>query len=209
MFQGDSITDGGRGRSEDPNHIYGHSYVYLICARLAADRPDLELSFFNRGISGNRVSDLYGRWMEDTLNLKPDLLSLLAGINDVWFSINQGSGSEPARFDKTYRLLLDDTLEINPKTRFVLGEPFVLKTGPVAQRWEDYETRTKRLAEIVRKIARDYGANLVPYQSLFDEVCRRAPAAYWVWDGIHPTAAGHELMARAWLETLGLASPAG
>jgi len=77
LFQGDSITDGNRGRTKDPNHIMGHGYAFSIASRLGADLPEKQFTFYNRGISGNKVSDLAARWQADTLDLKPDVLSIL------------------------------------------------------------------------------------------------------------------------------------
>src|SRR5476651_1492719 len=84
LFQGDSITDGNRGRSADPNHILGHGYVFSIASKYGATYPDLDLTFVNRGISGNTVQDLANRWEADTLAIQPDVLSILVGVNDIY-----------------------------------------------------------------------------------------------------------------------------
>src|SRR3954465_6595950 len=81
LFQGDSITDGNRGRSSDPNHILGHGYVFIIAAKYGATLAALNLDFINRGSSGNTVRELQKRWEKDTLELKPDVLSILIGVN--------------------------------------------------------------------------------------------------------------------------------
>ena len=114
LFQGDSITDGNRGRSEDPNHIHGHGYQYILAGEMHADNTDKDFTVINRGISGNRISDLYGRWKEHCLNLKPTVLSILIGINDCHSVYHHNHGSEPDRFKKIYRLMLDEVLEQNP-----------------------------------------------------------------------------------------------
>ena len=108
----------------DPNHVMGHGYQFIVGARLHADNLDRHIQTFNRGVSGNRVADLYGRWLEDTINLRPTLLSILIGVNDAWFDWSSSSGSNPARFEKIYRLLLDEALESCPSLRLVLMEPF-------------------------------------------------------------------------------------
>lgn len=84
LFQGDSITDGNRGRDEDPNHILGHSYAYIIGGKLGNERAEENLVFYNRGVSGDRISDLYARWNEDAISLQPDIISILIGVNDIW-----------------------------------------------------------------------------------------------------------------------------
>ena len=199
LFQGDSITDGNRGRNLDPNHVMGHGYQFIVGARLHADNLDRHIQTFNRGVSGNRVADLYGRWLEDTINLRPTLLSILIGVNDAWFDWSSSSGSNPARFEKIYRLLLDEALESCPSLRLVLMEPF---TGG----WFEDETRGRFMRErvgalqpVVRALAGEYGAAFVPLQAMFDEHSRLVPAKELIWDGVHPTITGHELIARQWL----------
>ena len=124
LFQGDSITDMNRGRDEsDRNHYLGHSYVYLIASRLHADLPETEMEFFNRGVSGHTVSDLKNRWKQDTIDLNPDLLSILVGTNDVYF------GNTKEQFEEDYRFILKQSKEANPELDLVLMEPFVLQSG--------------------------------------------------------------------------------
>lgn len=185
LFQGDSITDGNRGRSKDPNHILGHGYVFIIAARHGAAFPEAKLDFMNRGISGNTVLDLEKRWQTDVLDLKPDLLSVMIGVND------QGKGVPLDQYEAVYDKLLTEAKAANPKIRFVLGEPFS-KPGALPS-----EGILKR-QEIVAKLAHKHGAALVRYQRVFDEAARRAPADYWVWDAVHPTYRGHQLMADEW-----------
>ena len=199
LFQGDSITDGGRGRSEDLNHILGHSYPYLVASRLGADLAERGLHFVNRGISGNRLSDLYARWNEDAFAVRPDLISILAGVNDVWFRMHGQSGGVTDRFERTYRHLLEETREVLPNARLVLCEPFLLKVGGPAERWEEWQTAIADYQAKVRELALQFGAIFVPLQEAFDRATGRAPAEYWIWDGVHPTAAGHQLIADQWL----------
>ena len=128
LFQGDSIADGKRGRNADPNHILGHGYVFLLAAKYGAACPERQLTFINRGISGNKVADLAARWQTDTLDLKPDVVSILVGVNDLLinFSTNQPVSVED--YEKTYDQLLAATVAANPKVKLVLCEPFI---GPV------------------------------------------------------------------------------
>lgn len=203
LFQGDSITDGARGRKlDDLNHVLGHGYAYLLSSRLGFEHPEKNLTFHNRGISGHRIVDLYARWQEDTLNLKPDLLSILIGVNDVNAGIHYASGVPPKKFDRTYRLLLDDVREENPDVALVLMEPFVLEAGFVAEHWDRYREGTAELSVLAQGIAKDYGAIFVPLQKRFDEAAKIPDVRYWLWDGVHPTWAGHELIARAWMEAV-------
>ena len=192
LFQGDSITDGNRGRTADPNHILGHSYAFLIAAKYGAMLPERNLVFLNRGISGNTVMSLISRWQTDTLDLKPDLLSILVGIND---SSRQTPLEE---FEKNYDRLLADSVAANPKLRLVLCEPFTLPVGRYKERWEEWRADVAQRQAIVAKLATKYHAVLVKFQKIFDDASRRAPADYWIWDGIHPTYSGHQLMAEEW-----------
>lgn len=197
LFQGDSITDGARGRSEDLNHILGHGYVFLIAARLTAERPDLGLRFHNRGCSGHTVVDLLARWTEDTIALAPDVLSILIGVNDA------DSGVPIARYETVYRQILEDTRKALPQTRLVLGHPFMLPVGARKDRWKEFRADIDSRIDVVDRLAREFHAVVVRNQAVFDEACKNAPAEYWLWDGVHPMPAGHELMARAWLAAVG------
>ena len=201
LFQGDSITDGNRGRNTDPNHILGHGYQFSIGSRLGADYPEKRMIFYNRGISGNKVIDLANRWQADTLDLKPDVLSILVGVND---SSSVVVHWEPVvtveKYEETYKFLLDQTLAKFPNIVFVLCEPFILQVGKVKENWEAYHTDIIKRQAIVRKLATQYNAVFVGFQKVFDNACEKAPADYWIWDGVHPTVAGHELMAREWLK---------
>lgn len=197
LFQGDSITDGNRGRSSDPNHIHGHGYQYILAAELSADNLQKNVEFINKGISGNRISDLYGRWKEDCLNLKPTILSILVGINDMIFNWEHNSGSDAERYEKIYRLLLDEALEQNPETLIVIMEPFF---GDKKEEDLDkfFKSGIGAYQERARKVAEDYNGVFVPLQDLFDSYRKETDIYNLLWDGVHPTTCGHELIARRW-----------
>jgi len=201
LFQGDSITDGNRGRNADPNHILGHGYQFSIGSRVGADYPGKKYVFYNRGISGNKVIDLEKRWKTDTLDLKPDVLSFLVGVNDSSSVVFQ---SEPVitveMYEATYNALLEQTLAQFPDILFILCEPFILPVGKVKKNWDAYHSDIVQRQAVVRKLAEKYNAVFVSFQEVFDKACEKAPADYWIWDGVHPTVAGHELMAREWLK---------
>jgi lysophospholipase L1-like esterase len=192
LFQGDSITDGNRGRSADPNHILGHGYVFVIAARHGAAFPEAQLEFINRGVSGNTVLDLETRWQKDTVELKPDILSVLIGVND------KGRGVPMDQYEKVYDKLLTEAKAANPALRLVLCEPFVVNhlatTPPTGCPNPDIVKRQ----EIVAKLAAKHGAALVHFQRALDDACKRAPAIHWIWDDVHPTYSGHQILADEW-----------
>lgn len=201
LFQGDSITDGNRGRNADLNHIMGHGYAFSIASRVGADYPEKRYQFYNRGISGNKVNDLENRWQTDALGLKPDVLSILVGVND---SSSVVFKREPVisleKYEEIYTSLLEQTKAAFPTILFVLCEPFILKVGRVTENWDAYHSDIIQRQAVVRKLAAKYRATFVGFQEVFDKACEKAPADYWIWDGVHPTVAGHELMAREWLK---------
>jgi lysophospholipase L1-like esterase len=204
LFQGDSITDSGRDRNAlEENHLHGlgHGYAKMVAARLMAERPNDGLRFRNLGISGHRIVDLYARWQEDAINLKPDMLSILIGVNDIWHQYKRGTGVPPAKFARVYRQLLEETREALPKVKLVLGEPFVLDCGAGAN-GEVPRGEVDAARDAVAALARDFGATLVRFQALFDGAVKQAPAEHWAGDGVHPTAAGHWRMAETWHATV-------
>lgn len=202
LFQGDSITDGNRTRNKDWNHVMGHGFAYMISGRLWADHPRHEFQFYNRGISGNKIPDLEKRWQADTLDLKPDLLSILIGINDVSAFISGDQAMSAEAYEKGYRDLLKKTVEELPGIQLVLCEPFILKVGWIAEKWDIYQTEVQKRQRIVSKLAGEFNAIFIGFQKTFDDALDKAPAEYWVWDGIHPMPAGHELMAREWIRAV-------
>jgi lysophospholipase L1-like esterase len=195
LFQGDSITDGNRGRTADPNHILGHGYQALVPARYGADFPELHLVFMNRGVSGNTVSALARRWQTDTIDLKPDILSILIGVNDM-------GRVSAEQYEQQYDQLLADTVTALPNVKLVLGEPFGLPVGGKKANWESYRKELGVRDAIVNKLGEKYHAPVVHYQKMFEDATNRAPADYWIWDGVHPTFSGHQLMADEWVRTV-------
>jgi len=201
LFQGDSITDGNRGRNNDPNHVLGHGYVFAICSRVGADFPRAGFSFFNRGISGDKVPDLEKRWKEDSLDLEPDVLSLLVGINDVAAIVDKRPEAKSlVEFETGYRRLLTQSKEQNPSILFVLGLPWVFPVGARKDKFEMWRDETLKRANVVTKLSKEFDAILVDFPAVFENAKNEAPIDYWSWDGIHPRVFGHELMAREWIK---------
>ena len=203
LFQGDSITDGGRSRDEAPNHTLGHGYTYLLAARLGAEYPAKNWQFRNRGISGNRTPDLYARWREDTVKLRPAVLSILIGVNDIWAEYARGTGVSAEKYARVYRLLLEETRAELPETQLILMEPFALPVDKILLAPEYWARELPLRQQIVAELAAEFAAIFVPLQCEFDAAAKNvADPGYYICDGIHPTAAGHELIARAWMRAL-------
>ena len=197
LFQGDSITDMKWGRNRrDRNHYLGHSYVYLIAARLGVEMADARLDIYNRGNSGNTVADLRRRWQKDAVDMKPDVLSILIGTNDV------GRGVQADAFEADYRHILDASRNANPKLRFVLMDPFVLRSGKLSgeKAWTSRRSATDKLGAVVARLAKDYDAVRIKTQIIFDAAAEAVSPEHWIWDGVHPLPQGHELIARNWLQ---------
>lgn len=204
LFQGDSITDCGRDR----NSFYatGNGYPVMVKGRLGTDRAG-EFEFINRGIGGNRVVDLYARIKMDFINLKPDYASIYIGVNDTWHEIGRENGVATAKFEKIYGMLIEEVQEACPGIKLMLIAPYVLEgtatcdTEEIPNRWSRFQTDVAEKAEAVKRLGTKYNLPVVELQPVFDEACKRAPASYWTFDGVHPTACGHELITRKWLET--------
>ena len=203
LFQGDSITDCGRKREEF--YGMGSGYPNLVKASLGMDRPD-EFEFVNRGISGNRIVDLYARMKIDLINLAPDYASIYIGVNDVWHEIAKGNGVATPKFEKIYRMLLEEVQEALPQTKLFLIAPYVLhgtateNTEEKPDRWERFQSEVPEKAEVVKKLAKEFGLPCLELQPAFDKACESAPPEYWARDGVHPTACGHEIIKRLWLK---------
>ncbi|MEC0230767.1 SGNH/GDSL hydrolase family protein [Paenibacillus alba] len=198
LFQGDSITDAGRIR--DNGQDLGKGYALMAAAQFSASYPEKQVQFLNRGISGNRVVDLEQRWQEDCLDLKPNLVSIYIGINDTWRRYDRNDPTSTEAYEKGYRNILTQTAETGAK--LVLIEPFVLPVPEDRKLWrEDLDPKIT----VVRELAREFGARLVCLDGLFAQASTRADSSFWAPDGVHPSPAGHALVAKAWLQAVGAA----
>lgn len=199
LFIGDSITDAFR-RPDEPNNAFqlGNGYAFLIAARLGFERAVDELTFCNRGVSGDGLAKLQARWNTDCLQLAPSLVSILVGVNETISRFSQQPFLPIDEFEKRYHALLEGTRAVLPTTQIVVVEPFLLPCGMVVSAaWRDDMSARQNAA---RRAARENGATWVPLQDAFDAACESAPPAFWAYDGVHATAAGFELIARRWLE---------
>jgi lysophospholipase L1-like esterase len=200
LFQGDSITDAGRSRDkemvENNQAGLGNGYAWLAAAELLVDRPKAGLRIYNRGISGHKVFQLAERWEKDCLSLRPDVLSILIGVNDIWHTLTGNYKGTVEIYERDYHALLERTRKALPKVKLVICEPFVLRCGAVTDNWfpefDHYRAAAKR-------VAGHFQATFVPFQAIFDEAVKYAPPEHWAKDGVHPSSSGASLMAHEWL----------
>lgn len=205
LFQGDSITDCGR-RREDITSM-GEGYAHMVKGQLGYERSG-EYEFINKGISGNRIVDVYARIKNDIINLKPEYMSLLIGVNDVWHELGgRHNGVDAEKYEKIYEMLIEETLEALPDIKIMILEPFVLEAEATAatetepERWNYFRTEVLLRAVASKRIAEKYGLPFVALQDKFDDACKQARASYWLRDGVHPTAMGHWMIRNEWIST--------
>ena len=204
LFQGDSITDCGRNR--DDIRSTGVGYAHMVKGQLGCEYPGM-YDFINKGIGGNRIVDIYARIKSDIINLKPDYMSLLIGVNDVWHELNGvHNGVSAEKFEKIYDMLIAEILEALPNIKIMIMEPFVLEgfntcaTEAFPDRWDQFRTEVPLRAAAAKRIAEKYNLVYVTLQDKFDEACKEAEAVYWLEDGVHPTPMGHWIIKNEWMK---------
>ncbi len=192
LFQGDSVTDVGRNR-EDFDGL-GNGYVKFIVEQLSSTQEGMEC--LNRGISGNRVIDLQERWQEDCLDLKPDVLSILIGINDVWRRYDSNDPTSVEAYEAGYRELLTK-FRAETKAKLIILEPFLLHTTEERASWREDLDPKRRVAAT---LAEEFDAVFIPLDRVFTEATKEKVPNYWAEDGVHPSEAGHRLIAATWVK---------
>ncbi len=198
LFQGDSITDAGRSRTED--WVLGRGYPLLVESSLGLDEPN-QHEFLNRGISGNRIVDVYARIKCDIINLKPDVMSILIGVNDVWHELGDSpNGVDADKFFKIYSMLIEEVKEALPDIKIMILEPFVLEACSTTEHWEFFSSEVAKRASMAKRVAEKYNLPFIPLQEGFNALASKAPNSYWLGDGVHPTPKGHEFIKNQWLK---------
>jgi lysophospholipase L1-like esterase len=199
LFQGDSITDAGRKKDRamaNDSDALGKSYAAMIAGELLAEYPDLDLQCYNRGISGNKVPDLAARWDTDAIALKPAILSIHIGVNDLWHTVAFGSKYKGTidDYETGYRELIKRSQKEIPGVRIIVCEPFELRDWPALDPYR----------AVARKLADEMKLTFVPFHAMFQEAAKTIDKKFWAWDGIHPTIPGHTLMRKAWRQAVGV-----
>lgn len=199
LFQGDSITDCGRGEG------LGGGYAFLVAASMGYENPG-EYKFINRGISGNRIVDLYARIRSDIINLNPDYMSILIGVNDVWHGVDWDNGVDAEKFERIYSMLIEEIKDALPNIKIMIMEPFCLRgsgtdsTEDYPEKWEIFRSEVEKRAEKAKAIAEKYGLTFIPLQEKFDAIAEKMGNECWLADGVHPTIRGHEMIKREWIK---------
>ena len=203
LFQGDSITDSFREKEKElPNSTdsMGKGYAFLAASKLLKTLPGKELTIYNRGISGNKVNQLSDRWEKDALDLKPDWISILIGVNDYWHMLHYGYEGTFETYENGYRNLLKRTKDALPDVKLIICQPFAIPgTTAVDESWVEPFGKYQASA---KKLALEFNAFWVPFQEAFDKAMLDAPASYWIPDGVHPSISGSQLMADEWLKII-------
>lgn len=217
LFQGDSITDCGRVRNKEKNILekwrnkilkkthLGGGYPALVSSELSSVCPD-EYEFYNRGVSGDRVPDVYARIVRDIIKIRPDYLSILVGVNDVWHGLDFNNGTGAERYERVYNLLIEEIKAELPDIKIMILEPFVLE-GPATanrkgqpQRYERFRGEVIEMAKIAESVADKHSLKFVPLQEILDEAATKCKPADLLSDGVHPTAKGHKLIKKEWIK---------
>ena len=230
LFCGDSITDGEHSRCGDPNHIMGHSFAFMAAAFLGSEFPAAQIRTYNTAQSGINTERLLSSWEKRVLSIDPDVLTLLAGINDTNTLFDedktpwQKNRASAKGFAENMRNMLYLAKKRNPRMRILLGVPFYFQVSGLPQysslqydieeknftlkiRARSQANMQEKLQDVankqqtVKKLAEDFGALLLDFPTLFRDAARKAPIEHWIWDGVHPTVSGHMLMYKYWLHT--------
>ena len=201
IFQGDSVTDSGRARDNEFNKGFG--YAGMASGILGAEHP-LDFEFYNRGVGGDRMHNILARNQRDVLELKPDVVSILGGINDVWYYLDKPGGFDKTYYTMIYEIVLNEIKKALPEAKIITFGTFVLpgdNTGSEeSDKWKAFSEGSARCNECNKAVSERFGVTYTPLQNIFDDgIQRRNEYSYWLKDGIHPTVAGHWLIANEWM----------
>lgn len=209
LFQGDSITDAGRDRTNPvANSGLGTGYVTMLAGMLGCKYPHVDV--LNRGVAGNRVADTYSRWLEDMRNVPFDMISILLGVNDVGFQLRLNKGSDPQRFEFIYDRMLWEVRQTHPHAAIVLNQPFIQKRhfvnssfgDDIYENWSLWQENVEQRDTVVKGLAGKYDAIYVPMWDALKQAQKTMPVEDLTLDGIHLTARGSFVVAQAWLQAV-------
>ncbi|MBQ4560991.1 MAG: SGNH/GDSL hydrolase family protein [Clostridia bacterium] len=195
MFQGDSITDCGRERSDIK--ALGSGYPKYVRQYLKECYPQIEFELINKGISGHQTKDLLARWQKDAVDLQPDVISILVGVNDTWHHTEAKDWVPNDLFEANYRSMLED-IKDKTSAKIIMLEPFVLDFPEMKCFHNDIDEKI----QIVRRLAAAYADRYIPLDGLFAAACVSDPPSHWTVEGVHPTDEGHKLIADYYFDAI-------
>ena len=199
LFQGDSITDAGRVR--DAYAHLGGGYATMTAGKIGLNFPG-KYNCLNRGIGGNRSCDLYARIKADIINLDPDILTILIGVNDTWHELAHNNGVSVERYEDFLNMLICDVKQALPNIQIVLLEPFVMLGSGTEPYYEAFAEDVAKRQAICQKVAQQHSLPYVLLQKKLDALAAVSCNEYVLVDGVHPSFAGHAVIAEALYEAL-------
>jgi len=194
LFQGDSITDAGRDRS-DPHNLAG--YAKFAAELIKARHPATEFEFFDLGIGGNRAENLRARWQQDAIDIQPDIISVLIGVNDTWHRSRKGDWMPHEYFEICYRDILTQIKE-KTNAKIIILEQFLLEVPDKSFFRQDLDPKI----QVTRKLAREFADVFIPLDGLFAAECIDNEPTVWAADGVHPTPEGAQFIAGHYLKAV-------
>ena len=199
LFQGDSITDADRCREAD--EYMGSGYASMTAGKIGMNYPG-QYRILNRGISGNRSCDLYARVKADIINLQPDILTILIGVNDTWHELAHNNGVSIERYEDLLNMLICDVKKVLPNIKIVLLEPFVMLGSGTEPYYDAFAKDVKKRQMVCQKVAQQHGLPYVLLQKKLEDLAAMCSAEYVLYDGVHPTFTGHAVISEALYEVL-------
>lgn len=193
VFEGDSITDTGRNTENGSLISIGQGYVVMAAGRLQSKYPG-KIQAWNFGVSGDKIPNIYARMQPEVFSPKPDVLSILVGVNGVWHDLSWNGGVDAARYEKIYNLIVEEAMERVPGIKIMMMEPFILPGSATNPNYEKFRSEVDKRREIVKRTAEKYGQIFVPLQDMLDEAAAASDPKNYLGDGVHPTPAGHCLI---------------
>ncbi len=200
LFQGDSITDAFRPQSADLKYL-GQGYATMTAGLLHQKFPG-RFEFLNRGVSGNRIVDLYARIKQDVINLKPDYMSVLIGVNDVGHEFTHQNGVDPEKYEKIYTMFIEEVKAALPDIKIVILEPFIADGEWTREQGSEIRGVVEQTAAKAQKIAEKFDLPFVPLQAKINELVEKFGESYVTHEGVHPTPVGHGVIAASLVEVL-------
>ena len=194
LFQGDSITDAGRDRND--MHNLGAGYPYYAAKYLCENYPDMDFEFINLGISGDQTKDLVKRIQSDFIDIQPDIVSIMIGVNDTWHAAESRNWIPNEIYENNYRFILEK-IKSETGAKIIIIEQFLLP----AEDKDFFRVDLDPKIDITRKLAREYADVYIPLDGLFAKALLQHDSLHWSADGVHPNANGSDFIGKILAES--------